>query len=134
MSSIFRVDSDRVDGSGMVIEGEAAEDLDDRALVYLNGSGTWNLADASSTATMPAHGVTVGSIGSGKRGVILVWGIVGLSTWTWVPGGLLYASTTSGSLTQTAPAVSGEQVQVIGSAITATFIFVNPSLELVEIG
>lgn len=133
MSSLFVVDSDRVDGSGMIIKGDAAEDLGNRSLVYLGGGGTWSLANADSTATMPAHGVTIGSISAGRKGVILVWGIVGLSTWTWVPGGILYASTTSGELTQTAPLGSGDQVQVVGSAISATFIFVNPSLELVEV-
>ncbi|GAH49517.1 unnamed protein product, partial [marine sediment metagenome] len=38
-----------------------------------------------------------------------------------------------GALTQTLPAVSGNQVQVAGVAITADIIYFSPSFEMVEI-
>ena len=54
-------------------------------------------------------------------------------TWTWTVGGLIYVSTTTGTLTQTAPSGTGDQVQVVGYATHADRMYFNPSLVLVEV-
>ena len=46
---------------------------------------------------------------------------------------MLYVSATGGALVQTAPAVSGDQVQAAGVATHADRIFFNPALTLVEV-
>jgi len=102
--------------------------------VYVGGADSkMELADADAAATMPVIALATGTIAEDATGEFLLFGFFRDDTWTWTPGGLLYASTTPGALTQTAPSGTGDQVQVLGVAITADIILFNPSLELVEI-
>lgn len=101
--------------------------------VYVGGDSKMELADADGAATMPIIALATGSITENAYGEFLMQGFFRDNTWDWTPGGLLYASVTPGGLSQTAPVGSGDQVQVVGVAITADIIHFNPSYELVEI-
>jgi hypothetical protein len=54
-------------------------------------------------------------------------------SWDWTIGGLVYASTTAGELTQTPPSGTGDQVQVLGVAYSADEISFQPSPILIEV-
>ena len=87
--------------------------------VYLDGSSTWQLADANGTNTYPARGLAVAAYSSSNAAIILKEGTVRNDSWSWTPGGTIYLSTTAGGLTQTQPATSGDKVQAVGYALDA---------------
>jgi hypothetical protein len=91
--------------------------------VYLDGSSTWQLADANGSSTYPARGLATAAYVSTNPAAILVRGTVRNDAWNWTPGGALYLSGTPGGLTQTAPSTSGDKVQVVGFALTADIAF-----------
>lgn len=91
--------------------------------VYLNASSEWALADANGSGTYPARGLATSSVSAAAVASILIQGTVRFDTWTWTPGQPIYLSGTTGGLTQTVPAVSGDKVQVVGYAITATVAY-----------
>lgn len=102
--------------------------------VYVGSDSKMEKALATGVATMPAIALATGTIAENAAGEFLMQGFFRDDTWNWTIGGLLYISKdTAGALTQTLPAASGEQVQVVGVAITADIIHFNPSYELVEI-
>lgn len=91
--------------------------------VYLGGSSTWLLADANGSGTYPARGLAVAAYSNTDPATILTYGTVRNDAWTWTIAGPIYLSATPGGLTQTAPATSGDQVQVVGYALTADVAF-----------
>lgn len=100
---------------------------------YAKSDGKMWKADADAAATMPVVAMATGTIAADATGEFLLLGYIRDDTWNWTVGGLLYAHTTPGNPTQTAPSGTGDQVQVLGVAVTADIIFFCPSLELVEI-
>jgi hypothetical protein len=91
-------------------------------------------ADVASAGAAPCIGLAV-EAGTGAKKVLL-HGIITETDWNWTIGGLIYLSddpTTTEGLTQTAPATTGDQVQVLGVALSADTILFNPSLVLVEV-
>ena len=119
---------DKRDGSGFYIDGVAGEALGDRKLVYIDSSGLWRLADADTAARMTVIGITIGAIPAGKWGRILTDGFIGLSTWIWTVGEVVYASDVAGELSQTMLGTASNVVQEIGYALTATQISFKPRL------
>ena len=120
----------RMAGTGFWTMGTAAEALGARKLVYLNTSGTWALADEDNLSCLPVPGITQHAILSGQRGQILVWGIIGDTSWTWTPGNAIYASSTAGELTQTKPSSQERpHIQSIALPMTTTLILFNPALK-----
>lgn len=102
--------------------------------VYVGGDSKMEKALADAATHMPAIALATGTIDEDADGEFLLLGYMRDDSWTWTPRGLLYIDkTTAGLITQTAPALSTEQVQVVGVAITADIILFNPSYELVEI-
>lgn len=99
--------------------------------LYLASDGHFDEADASAAATMPCMALALEE-GTGSKKVLLQ-GIIRDDSWSWTAGGLLYVSTTAGNLTQTQPSGSGDQVQIIGVALSADVIYFNPCYVLVEI-
>lgn len=91
--------------------------------VYLDGSSTWQLADANGSGTYPARGLATAAYSSSNPAVILVHGTVRNDAWNWTPGGTIYLSGSVGALTQTAPSTSGDKVQQVGFALTADIAF-----------
>jgi hypothetical protein len=101
------------------------------AALHLDSDGNWIEADADSVATMPCQALAL-ETGTGTK-KILHMGYLRNDDWNWSVGGLIYVSTTTGALTQTAPSGSGDQVQVVGYATNADRMFFQPSLVLVEV-
>lgn len=97
--------------------------------VYLDASGTWQLADANGTGTYPAQGLATAAYVSTNAATIVEDGVVRNDAWTWTIGGAIYLSTTAGGLTQTAPATSGDKVQYMGYALSADSMRLRPSPE-----
>ena len=110
--------------------GEAVEEYD---LVYVHSDGKVKEADADAAGTMPVIGIAVNDIANEADGTILLHGYVRVNSWNWTPGQLLYASTTTGGITATAPSGSGDQVQVVAVAVNADTIYFNPSLTIVQV-
>jgi hypothetical protein len=100
---------------------------------YIQSTGKPGLADADAAATMPAIGVVVvASSSADDPCTLLTHGVVTDTDWNWTPGATIYVAdgATSGVLTATLADISDENdvVQIVGIAIHADSIFVNPSL------
>ncbi len=120
--------------SGIIVELTAGAALAFPNIVYMGSDSRMELSDADATTSMPAIALCTTTIAENAAGDFLLSGFVRDDTWNWTPGALLYAdNTTAGGIVTTAPAGSGDQVQVIGLAITADIIYFNPSLVLVEV-
>lgn len=101
------------------------------AAVYLASTGYVELADADDSTAVRAIGiVAVGpdgktSYSSGDAVDVVTEGpIAGASSLT--IGGLLYSSTTAGSIANAAATASGDYIWVIGRAESAAVIYVHP--------
>ena len=70
--------------------------------------------------------------GTGSKRLLLR-GIARDDTWSFTPGAQLYVDTTAGTITETRPSGSGDFVQVVGWAKTATIIFFEPSPDYAEV-
>jgi hypothetical protein len=91
--------------------------------VGINSSGQVALAGASNGIL--CMGLAIAGYASSAATEFLNHGIARHDAWTWTPGGLVYMSTTAGTLTQTLPAATGNVDQIIGIALSATTVLVN---------
>lgn len=120
--------------SGPVTELTAGQSFSFSQVGFCNSNGKINLADADLSNAMPVMVLAAGTIASNASGVFALPGcFVRDDSWSWTVGGLIYASTTGGELTQTAPSGAGDQVQVVGVATHATRMLFAPDKTLVEI-
>ena len=67
------------------------------------------------------------TISADTEGAFLLHGFARDDTWSWAVGGVLYASVTTGELSQSAPVGSADVIQVVGVAISATVILFVPN-------
>jgi len=96
--------------------------------VYVDGTNSVLPADADAIATMPCIGICVAA------GKVLVLGVYrDDSVFALTTASKVYVSTTAGALTTTAPSGNADIVQVVGITVGADMIFVNPSLDWVEV-
>lgn len=102
-------------------------------LLYMKSDTKYWKADANSAATMPGLRMALEDISASSLCFMLVCGYVRDDSWNWTIGGLIYASGTAGALTQTPPAASGDQVQVVGVATHSDMMFFNPSPVIAEV-
>lgn len=107
---------------------------------YMAADGHLEFGDADAVTTAPALYMALGATGAAALGYWLMQGIVRNDSWNWTVGpgeaGLIYLSctgTTGNTLTQTQPAGTGDQVQVIGHALSADVMMFDPSPVLVEV-
>jgi len=120
--------------SGLAVSGLlAGATIAQWEAVYLDGSSTWQLADANGSGTYPAVGLAVAAYSSTNPAVVVYSGTVRNDAWSWTPGGVIYLSATAGGLTQTAPSTSGDKVQQIGRALTADIILLNVNSEYLTV-
>jgi len=104
----------------VIVDGMAASATVGQCL-YL-ASGGWTIAKADSATTIPAKGLCV-ETGTGNRKV-LIRGIVRNSGWSFTKGQKIYVSAaTAGAITATAPSSTGQQVQIIGTALSADTVY-----------
>jgi hypothetical protein len=106
-------------------------------LLYLKADGKYWKSDADASTTMPAEVMAIATILADAVGQVLVMGFARDTSWSWTLGNgianLLYATTTAGDISQTAPSGSGDQVQVIGYAHESDITMFSPQLGLLEI-
>jgi hypothetical protein len=104
----------------------ASETLSAGNLVNLwDDAGTIKVRKADATTVgKEAHGFVLAGISSSASGNVYLSGTVtGLSSLTL--GGRYYLGTTAGAITTTAPSTSGNVVQPVGVAISATALALN---------
>ncbi len=116
------------------VPGVAGEALAAYDLCFLKADGKYYKANALSVATMPGLVLAGAALAAGQSGNFIRRGQVTNSNWNWATtGGFVYAGNTSGTLTQTLPSNSGEQLQILGIAKGATQVDFEPNLLLVEV-
>ncbi len=101
--------------------------------VYLTSASQWKRATASGSTANPSRGLVVAAYSSGNSAAVLTFGTARNTSWSWTPGAPIYLGTTTGTLTQTTPSISGYQAQQVGFALTSTvgaFNFTNEYLTL----
>jgi hypothetical protein len=116
------------------VTGVAGETLPAYALCYLNSDGKYYRTNAATLATMPGLVLAGTALTAGQSGSFIRRGLTNNSSWAWATiGGFVYADSNGGGLTQTAPSASGNQLQIVGLALSATQIDFDPQLVLVEV-
>jgi hypothetical protein len=109
--------------------------VDDASTVFGNvlaQAADFNYDRADADAATSSDGLVMAlESGSGSKEV-LIEGQICDTDWNW-SAGLLYLSVTTGAMSQTAPVGSGDQVVVVGWALSADTIYFRPSLVLAEI-
>lgn len=98
--------------------------------LYCASDFNYDRTDADAAATMPCVCLALES-GSGSK-LVLMEGQICDTSWNW-SAGAMFVSTTTGELTQTAPSGSGDQVQIVGFALSADTIYFQPNSTVVEI-
>lgn len=105
------------------ITATAGEALAAGDFVYINGSGGVLKADATTFAKRAMGYVLASVLNAGTATVFFDESNSSLSGLT--PGGMYYLSATSGLATLTSPTTSGQFVQELGIATSATSLHVN---------
>lgn len=116
--------------SGSTITLTYGESLVPGDVVYYKSDGKVYKADADGTSTYPAMGLATETASSGSHGVLLFGIYRDDARFNWTVGGVLYLSTTPGSMTQTAPSATDNVVQVLGIATHADRIYFCPQLDI----
>jgi hypothetical protein len=100
-------------------------------LLYLSSTG-YNRSKGDADGTVPCVAMCI-ETGTGSRQV-LKKGYVRNNAWTWTAGQLLYVSPgTAGLITSTLPSTTGNRVQIIGYAESATVIYFNPDYTFIQV-
>ena len=96
------------------------------SLYYLNSSGVWTLANATSAASSTGMlGIAVGT--SATTDGLLVRGYAVNTGYTQTTGSVIYIATTAGNITETAPAGTTQIVRVVGYKTSlANTIYLSP--------
>lgn len=107
------------------ITANAGEALSANDLVYMNAAGTVMKADATTTGKQ-AIGFVKSAVSNGASATVYTSGnaMTGLTGLT--PGARQFLATTAGTRTATAPSTTGNIVQVIGYAVSATSLLFEP--------
>jgi hypothetical protein len=91
-------------------------------------------ANALTFATMPGIVLANSPLSAGQAGNFIRRGQVTNKNWAWTAvGGFVYAGLIAAVVIQTAPAASGNQLQIVGIATSATQIDFEPQFLLVEV-
>lgn len=110
-----------------------------RSVCYISGdqSGVPQITKAQADAEANAKGmlvITTAAIANGSAGNCRVLGnVTGFSGLT--PGAIQYLSDdTAGAIEETATTTSTEIVRIVGYALSATVLYLNPDISYVEVG
>jgi hypothetical protein len=104
--------------------------------LYMAADGHFDEADADAVSTAPCVAIAL-ETGTGSKKVLL-HGVIRNDDWDWTTGpgelGLVFLSTTVGTLTQTAPSGENDVIQVVGFALSDDVLYFNPQLHVIEHG
>ena len=120
--------------TGIQFSATAGEALAYGNVCCLKSDGKYWKIDADAAATMPATVMALATIAEDTAGNFLDYGWARDDSWSWIIGGMVYASTDSGGLTQTAPSGEADNIQIVGKAETATVLKFAPSWITAEVG
>lgn len=96
--------------------------------------GKWWRTDADFEAGAKGLlGIPMANIVVGDTGKVCIFGRVTNTGWSWTVGATLYVACPVGTITETAPSASGDQVRKIGHALSATTIIFNPDATILEL-
>ena len=110
----------------------AGESLSAGDVCHLNGSGQMVKAAADSEANVKGLiAVAAQNISSTATGLFILRGEFTTSGLT--SGDELYVNTTGGTVTATKPSSSGQMVRLVGYAVSATTLLVDPDKTYVEV-
>lgn len=107
----------------------ASEALTAGSLVYIDGSGEAALASAATGGNKARGYVLTAAAAAAVVTVYFEGKITGLAGLT-VGGTYFLSDTTAGGITTTAPADTGELLQSVGQAISATVLAFEPALPI----
>lgn len=100
------------------------------APLFMAADGHLDTADADASTTSPCVALAL-ETGTGSKKVLLL-GALRNDAWNWTTGpgaaSLIYASTSTGELTQTKPTGADDVIQPIGWAMTDDMIWFCPSM------
>jgi len=120
-------------GIGMISDDiNAGESIAFPNLVYLKSDGKWWKVDADAFATCQGLiGIALETKTDGQACKVLLNGFVRDDDWTWTVAGPIYASTTAGGLTQTAPSGTDDVIKIVGVATHADRMYLHPEMTTV---
>ena len=126
--------------NGLMIQGTAGEALGFDDLVYMKSDGKFWKAQANSSTTMACIGMSMSSTGANGAVTVLLQGTFRSDALTFTVGsgypssGFIWVSAaTAGLATSTQPATTGNQLQVVGYALTSHIGYFNPRLAVSEV-
>ena len=94
----------------------------------------WKKAKADAIGTTPAMRIALESKSDGQACLMLVQGYIrDDSAFDFGASAIFLNDDTAGTCDDTAPAESGDQIQIVGTAMTADILFFNPSVDVGEI-
>ena len=118
--------------NGNTITGTAGENLVFGDFVYFKFSDLkWWKADCDAYATARVRGIAVATINSAASGKILTEGVIRDDSWNWTAAGV-WLSGTAGAGTSTQPSTTGQQIQFLGTALSADHMLFKPSQDIGE--
>lgn len=121
--------SSMVDGEwhGTSINMTAGANLAAAQLVRIGSDGKLEYADASDNITCHAVYITLTSANEDATTEVLRDGVVCFTGWSFAVPASLWVSATSGNVTDTAPASSGDQLVMVGNSLSSNVIDFRPS-------
>lgn len=116
---------------GWTETGTVGENVAFGDILYLKFSdGKWWKAKADSYATTPGMRMALATITANNSGILLVKGNVRYDSWSLSDSRVYTSSATAGAITSTKPSTTGNQIQLVGIALTSTTLFFSPSIEV----
>jgi uncharacterized membrane protein len=110
--------------SGAITSLTAGANLSFGDLCYVDSTGMKKV-DASEADTNPVEAMALATITSGQSGTFLVRGFVRDDSWSWTKGGVVYATGTTGGMTQ-----SDASGPVVGVATASNLMHFTPDKTL----
>ena len=99
-------------------------------IYYLNGFGSWTIANQSNSGATRMLAIPVGT--NANSGMLLE-GILRISSHGFAIGLPLYLNTTNGGFTTTVPTTPTNYARIVGYAVDTNFIYFNPDKTWVQI-
>lgn len=129
---LIKTDPANLKYSGIAIEANVSNNsIGVGVAMYLNSTGSYQEAGAAEAVANKCYAISLES-GTGSK-KLLLQGVLKNTSWNFTAGDKIFLSTTLGDISNTAPNLSGEIVQIIGFALSTDTIYFNPSFTEIEL-
>jgi hypothetical protein len=118
---------------GIIIDITAGENLSIGEVCRINSDGKFYKANATDFTGVPAIILVIENIPANSSGKALKLGYWRDDSKTYTIGKEIYLDIVAGQITQIIPSLTGNQVQILGMAITNHIIEFNPDKTILEI-